>query len=244
MRSSADGKHRQEVDPRGMRAPRSLRPIHLYLAYLAAALAAIVAFSLLGQGPLRVGLYSGIGLAAAAALFAGARPMRRRAAWPWLSFGIGIAFLIAGDTYWDVRDLLGWATPTPSPADALYLLGYPFLAAGFILLLRAGTPGSVRTKLLDAAIVSLALAVVLWGPFYTGFRQDPGAPLSERATLAADPTWDLLLLALGTGFVFTRSLRRPWAALLLLAAALLLDAAAARKPRRIPTRDAPVRSGA
>jgi len=193
-------------------------------ASIAVGVAAIVAYSLHAGGALGAGLSSGIPLGAAAAMTVGARRLGGRRALPWLAFAGGTAFLAGGDTIRNVRDLLGWATPTPSVADWVDLCGYPLLVIGFVLLVQGLDRGRNRAVLIDSAIVTLALATAVWGPYFQNVRSNGGSAFDTRITLAAYPTWGLLLLALATRFVFSHALRERWAPILLAAVILLLSA--------------------
>ena len=48
---------------------------------------------------------------------------------------IGQASFVAGDVMWNWYEMNG-EEPFPSFADVLYLAGYPFIAAGLLLLIR------------------------------------------------------------------------------------------------------------
>ena len=193
-------------------------------AYLAVGLAGVVAYSLAPGGVPGVAVNSAIPAFAAVAMAVGVRRLGRRRGLPWLAFAAGTAFLAAGDTLWNVRDLLGLDTPTPSIADGVYLSGYPLLALGLGLLVHGADRKRSRSVLIDSAIVTLALSAALWSPYFESLRSSGASSLGTRLTLAAYPTWDLLMLALAIRFVFSRALRERWAPALLVAVVLLLAA--------------------
>ena len=205
------------ADPEDMPA----RPSATAYGYLALGLAGIVAYALTAGGAVGAGLYSGVGLSGVLALLEGARRAVGRGRLPWLAFAGGVGLLVAGDTVYDARDLLGWSTGTPSAADWLYLAAYPLLAAGLVLLVRAAHRDRSRTTFVDAGIVTLAFVLALWHPFFADVGGDRGL---AGVISAAYPTWDLLLLALATTFVFARSLGQRWAQLLVAAIVSLLVA--------------------
>jgi PAS domain S-box-containing protein len=198
---------------------RAFPPAYAYLVAAAAAIGVFVAHS---GGAFGTGLYSAIGASGVVAILAGARRMRREARLPWLAFAAGVALIVTGDTVYSARDLLGWSNAVPGWADSFYLVAYPFLAAGLFVLVRPSRGGRMRTTLMDAGIVGLALVLVLWRPFFTQAGSD--ASLAERVTLSIYPGWDLVLLVLATTFVFRRSLGSRWAQLLVLAVLALLAA--------------------
>ena len=73
----------------------------------------------------------------------------------------GQALFVAGDLAWNWYELQG-EDPFPSVADALYLAGYPFLALGLLLLIRRRLSDGDRGGLLDAAILTAAVAILSW----------------------------------------------------------------------------------
>lgn len=188
---------------------RALASPWLFRGYLALGLAAVGAYHLC-SGATAVALYGAIGVYTIAASLFGAT---RGAALPRLVLTGGLTLLVAGDLEWYVADLLGHTPGTPSAADALYLLAYPTLAAGLVVLSR----GRGRANLLDSVTVTVALATVLWSPLFASFRASSGDPLSERLTLGAYPVWDLLLFLLAARFALGRALRAAWRAQLTLA---------------------------
>jgi signal transduction histidine kinase len=107
--------------------------------------------------------YEVIGLYAVLAVVLGGRRNftngGRRA---WELFAAGLALEVAGDTTYTVYDFLGKTVPTPSVADALYLLGYPLLAAGVFVLLRELGARMSRAVALDAVIAFVAVSTLQW----------------------------------------------------------------------------------
>ena len=107
-------------------------------------------------------LYEAVGLAAFVAIVAGARRQSGRQARAWYFLGTGLALWIAGDVFWNVQGLLLEIEPFPSTADALYLLGYPALGAGVLLLVRQGDRQGRLLGWLDTALIAIACALVMW----------------------------------------------------------------------------------
>ncbi len=55
------------------------------------------------------------------------RPVRSL---PWYLFVVGLLLLVAGDAFVTISEFLGKELSFPSPADAAYLVSYPFMIAG------------------------------------------------------------------------------------------------------------------
>src|SRR5689334_11487632 len=94
-------------------------------------------------------LYQLVGWSAVVAFMAGA--VRHRAPLPpVLALAAGWACFVAGDLLFAVYDVILHDTPFPSPADVLYLAGYPLLAAGVLALSRRRQPRGDQVALIDA----------------------------------------------------------------------------------------------
>ena len=195
------------------------------------ALLACGGYLLLPRGLLADALYVAIGLAATVAILAGVRinrPVRTR---PWYLMAVGQAIWVTGDlTFSYDGDVLG-NDRFPSPADPLYLLAYPVLAAGLLSLARGRRRWSDRSGVLDTLIVTVGLSVLSWvllaRPTVESYREDS---LAAAAVALAYPVGDMLLLAmvilfLTTPGAWTRSLRLLFAAVALLIAADTLSLA-------------------
>src|ERR1041385_7295725 len=99
------------------------------------------------------------------AIFAGALLCLLRGAWEkndravWMLFGLAIAAWGAGDVYWTlaVGNLPAAEQPSPSLADAGYLLFYPPAYVAILLLVRSRVTRFARSFFLDGAIVTLML---------------------------------------------------------------------------------------
>jgi signal transduction histidine kinase len=143
----------------------------------------------------RAAIYQAMALSAAITVLAGIwvhRPSNRA---PWYLFAGGLLLWSAGDGYWNSYQwFLGKEAPYPSPADVFYLAAYPLFAAGVLTLMRGWGRAQLR-DILDAAIVSVSAAVVIWvlliGPLARG------STLSALGTGASVGTTvgDVLLLA-------------------------------------------------
>ena len=107
-------------------------------------------------------LYSVVGISAALALAVGVRAHRPRTRYPWYLLIVGQLMFVAGDIVWDVLADVFHKQPFPSVADAIYLVGYPFLAAGLVGFVRSRIPGRDRASLIDALVIGSAVTVVAW----------------------------------------------------------------------------------
>ena len=179
-----------------------------WFVYLVAGLVATVTYFLLPWNSLGQGLvYDGIGVSAAAAVVAGTvlhRPAQRL---PWYLFGVGLLAFAVGDTIFNLYDKV-WdrVPPLPSAADVFYLGAYPFLAAGLWLLIRRFEPGQRYAGLIDAAIFSVAFALVQWVFVIDDIVHGTGSAASKGVTLSY-PAMDVVLLAALAIFFLTPAWR-------------------------------------
>ena len=130
-----------------------LRTTPLARVYLVAGLAAIGLYFLLpwdsrGQSL----LYDLIGASSAVAVIAGTRKHRPSLAVAWYLFAAGLLAFTVGDVIFNLYASV-WHRdpPIPSLADVFYLAGYPFLAAGLVLLVLRVRPVDRRVGIVDAA---------------------------------------------------------------------------------------------
>lgn len=122
-----------------------------------------------------VGLLAGVVLSAAAWK---SYSYSRRLALGWAMIAAAQFLTVGGDIYWAVLEMLLQEAPTPSPADILYLLSYPFfLAAVFILPSRKVSVYEREKNSIDMLIVMLAAALGFWnyllGPLVASSVQEP-----------------------------------------------------------------------
>jgi signal transduction histidine kinase len=147
-------------------------------------------------------LYDVIGVGSALAIAGGVRLNRPTTPLPWLLFALGNLLFGVADIIFNI--LVNPAVP--SIADGFYLAGYPFLAAGLLLLLvRAG--GHHRVPAIgEALIVTIAFALCQWVFLMAPLFRGEGSA-ANRAVLAAYPAADTLLLAGLAGFFVTAAWR-------------------------------------
>jgi diguanylate cyclase (GGDEF)-like protein len=135
------------------------------------------------------------------AMAVGIRRLARRG--PWLLVLAGVTVMVAGDVLWVWYQLTG-RDPFPSPADALYLPGYPLIAAGLLWMLHDNEAGSEHESLIDATIVATGSGVLSWMFLIAPFLRDTELTLAERAASAAYPLMGILLVAVVARLGFAR----------------------------------------
>jgi signal transduction histidine kinase len=154
--------------------------------------------------------------ASAAAIAAGIRWHRpaRRLAWWLIAAAQGL--FVAGDALFSINELVLQIEPFPSLADALYLPGYPVLAAGLALLTLSRSAGRDVAGVIDAAIIAIGFGLLSWVLVMVPYFQDPSLGLVELLVSLAYPVGDVLLLSLAARLATTPG-RRPVAFRLLIA---------------------------
>jgi diguanylate cyclase (GGDEF)-like protein len=180
--------------------------------------------------------YLGVaGTAALVALVAASRvPGRDRAAWVLLAAGVGAWVL--GDLAWDAQTFATGEPTSVAVADALYLAGYPLLAAGILALVHGTRRRWPKEIALDGVALAAATAILAWA-FLVVPADDPTSGMLARAVYAAYPIGDAVLLGALVWLLAVR--RHPRGALTLLGialgATLVADAAWAAIPLWAPS---------
>jgi diguanylate cyclase (GGDEF)-like protein len=128
---------------------------------------------------------------------------------PWVLLAIGQAAFVAGDLLFHYYEFVAHRDPFPSPADGLYLLGYPILALGLWRLLVTRDPGRERGTLIDALTISVGSALVTWVFLVIPLASDESLSPTGRLVAGAYPVGDLLLLALLIRVMLTQGGRTP-----------------------------------
>ncbi|HEX4507766.1 MAG TPA: EAL domain-containing protein [Alphaproteobacteria bacterium] len=164
-------------------------------------------FALPGVLPKDVG-YEVIGLASVAAIVVGTcrnRPAQRA---PWLLLATANLFFVFGDSVAMIYDFLGREAPFPSIGDALYLSGYPFLAAGVWGIVHAAGHSGSRENRADAAIVSVGALALSWHFLMGSYAHDQTLSALGRLVTMAYPVMDIgLLFLVVNSLVFGRDRR-------------------------------------
>ena len=118
--------------------------------------------------------------------------------------------------------LFASAMPFPSVVDPFHLAFYPFLVVGMLLLVRERGENRDRAGLIDALIVTLALATLLWVYLIAPYADDHALSLLGRLTSIAYPSMDILVLGVVARVAAGSHRREPAFAFLLSGAVVLL----------------------
>ena len=163
--------------------------------YAAGAAAAIVLYFVLPAGMARNGLYDLIDFSVAVAIVVAVRMHRPARRLGWYLLAAGQVLFAVGDVIWDLYEFsFKVSSPYPGLADVAYLAGYPALAIGLVVLVRSRARGRDRAALLDAAMVTVGVALLSWLFLMMPYISDTGLSMPERVISLAYPLMDLLLL--------------------------------------------------
>ncbi len=138
--------------------------------------------------------YNVIGLLTVGAVLAGVRLNRPADKLTWWLFAAGSLCSIGADVVVTIYTSLDVELPTPSLADGMYLVAYPFL---FCAVLRLGhrAAGLVsRERWTDAAIVSLGALALTWHLLMGSYAHDSTLNTAGKLTLLLYPTMDIGVL--------------------------------------------------
>jgi diguanylate cyclase (GGDEF)-like protein/PAS domain S-box-containing protein len=179
-----------------------------WLLFLAAgaAIAALYLFvePLAGSGP----VINVLGLAPVLAIAAGVRLHRPRARLAWACVALGFVLFWLGDLYtYSYPLLLEREVPFPSLGDAAYLAVYPALIAGVLVLERRRSRGD-RGSAIDAAIMTVGLALPSWVWLIAPYIHDHSLSMPGRLVSVAYPLADVLLLAVAVRLALDGGQRR------------------------------------
>jgi diguanylate cyclase (GGDEF)-like protein len=146
------------------------------------------------------------------------RPTRRL---PWLLMAAGQLLWVVGDTVSSWFSDVSHNDEFPSPADGFYLIAYPVLALGLLLLVRGGRPRRDVAGALDSAILTAALGVLSWVTLAHPTIEASQYSMSAAVVGTAYPVADILLVGVLIRMATSSGARTP-AYRLLLGAVLLL----------------------
>jgi diguanylate cyclase len=155
-----------------------------------------------------------------------------RAAWvgterrAWAVVGLAMLSWSGGEIYWSAHLAeLGDAAPYPSPADGFYLLFYPLVYVGLVLLLRRHARRFPSSLWLDGGIAALAVGALGAALVVPPVLAASEGELATVATNIAYPLADVVLLMLVVA-IFALTGWRPGRAWALIGAAFALTAVA------------------
>jgi diguanylate cyclase (GGDEF)-like protein/PAS domain S-box-containing protein len=137
-----------------------------------------------------------IGLCSPLAIAAGIWIHRPRAWTAWMLILVGQSLYFAGDFYtYSYPELLGGTVGFPSAGDAMYLLVYPFLVAGLLLLVRRRSPKGDKAAVIDSLIITVGFAALFWVFLIAPNVHLSGLDWLAKSVSVAYPVGDCLLLA-------------------------------------------------
>lgn len=181
-----------------------MRPVYGIVA--GATLALVPAVALRGQGGAHDAWQLGVGLAAVAAVVLGARLHRTREPRPWWLVAAALALLAAADVAIVVGNHAGAAPAYPGSSDLLRLAAYPLLATGLLVFVRRRTPAHDWGAILDAAVVAVGIASVLWVLVLESVTEDASLSLPAKAVSVAFLVAGILLVGIVVRLVVTTGL--------------------------------------
>lgn len=175
----------------------------LRVAFITIALAGAAAYFLLPE-PASAFAYLLVSTLALVAVPLGVAVHRPSAVRPWLALAAAQAAFLVADLVWYVEYMLsGSEPPFPSGVDLIYLAGYPLLALGMMMFIRARQPRYRLIAAIDAVIIGLGGVLLLWVTVMDGVIHDEAVPLAERAIVVAYPFGDALILAAAVYLILT-----------------------------------------
>ena len=142
------------------------------------------------------GVINLIGLASPLAIAVGIRMHKPKAMLAWLLILFGQSLYVAGDFYtYSYPDLFGGHVGFPSAGDAMYLLVYPLLVAGLLLLVRRRNPRGDKAAVIDSLILTVGFALLSWVFLIAPNVHLSGLDWLAKGVSVAYPVGDVLLLA-------------------------------------------------
>ena len=183
---------------------------HFWIVYLAIGGLLTAAYlsvpPLKGNGP----LINLLGLSSSIAIGVGIYLHRPKARAAWLLFIVGQFLFFSGDLYtYSYPKLFGAEVEFPSLGDAIYLMVYPALVAGLLLLVRRRNPRGDRAGVIDSLILTVGIGLLSWVFLVAPNIHLSGLTPLEKAVSAAYPLGDILLLAAAIRLAVDRGKRAP-----------------------------------
>src|SRR5487761_2706824 len=130
------------------------------------------------------------------------------------------AYAVLGDDVTSLYSVVNVTLPFPSYADALYLLGYPFLFAGVLRLTRESDRTFWLEETADAAIVAIGFLAASWQFLMDSYVHDVTLSSFGMLVNLAYPMMDVALVFIVLRAIVFRRSKEPY--LLILGAAMLL----------------------
>lgn len=188
-----------------------LADIRVVRAYFALGIATLVTYHWTSGYPY---MYEVIGYYGALGAVAGSLRQPRAERLPWLAFSAGFIVMVTGDLAWSLWPSAG----SPNISDAFYMVAYPLIATGLLLLTRRITG---RGNIVDTLFVAGSLSTVLWPLLFASFLHG-GQTWGQRLTLGIYPCWDLVFVAAVVRIALSRPLQTRRTMLLVASVMLFL----------------------
>ncbi len=187
-----------------------LRAVPLWQAYLAVGVLVTALYvwvpPFAGSGP----VFNLLGLSPLVAIVIGVRRYGRASAAPWRWFALGFLLFWLGDLYtYSYPRLTGTEVPFPSLGDAFYVIVYPALMMGLLILVRRRNPERDRAGAIDSLIITLGLALISWIALIQPSLHDEELSTVAKLVSIAYPIGDILLLAAAIRLAVDSGTRRP-----------------------------------
>jgi diguanylate cyclase (GGDEF)-like protein/PAS domain S-box-containing protein len=158
-----------------------------------------------GSGP----LINLLGLSGVVAIAVGIWIQKPAASLAWWLFVLGQFLFFAGDLYtYSYPKLFGAEVGFPSTGDALYLLVYPALMGGLLVLVKRRNPRRDPAALIDALILTIGLGLLSWAFVIAPNIHIEGSVLAKAVSIAY-PAGDVLLLAAAIRLAVDNGKRAP-----------------------------------
>ncbi|MDP9070035.1 MAG: EAL domain-containing protein [Actinomycetota bacterium] len=151
-----------------------------------------------------------LGMCAVAAVLAGVRRWRPAAPAAWWLFAAGGSSFLAGNLVRVVHGfVVGVVAPFPSPADALFFVGYALLIGGEVVLVRRRSADLEGDNLIDALIAATAIGVVMAAYVIVPYADQPAVgPLPTLINIGYSAA-DLVMVALAVRLAVGSGRRVP-----------------------------------
>jgi diguanylate cyclase (GGDEF)-like protein/PAS domain S-box-containing protein len=188
-----------------------------YLYLLGAAAATAVYFAA-GQDS---HLYNVIGLSSSVMIYLAVRTHKPAHPTPWYLFALGQMLFVLGDIVaYHYEWFFHAELPYPAVSDLLYLLVYPYLTVGLLLLVRRRTPGRDWASFIDSLMIAIGVGTLSW-VFIIGPSWHAEGDLLLRLTSIAYPLMALLLVSVTIRLMVGAGLQVPAFGLILGAISVL-----------------------
>jgi diguanylate cyclase (GGDEF)-like protein/PAS domain S-box-containing protein len=178
--------------------------------------------SLRGRGVAYEAWLAVLAVASLAGVLAGIRLSRPRERRPWVLAASGVTLLALAQGVVLAQALDHQLVSFPGADDILRLAAYPLFGACLLTFVRRRTPAHDWGAILDAAVVAIGVASVMWVLVLHSVTADAALSLGAKAVSVAYPVAGIVLFGLVVRLVLTTGLGVIANAMVGLAATLLL----------------------